>query len=51
MQKWTQLDLQFQIDLRTIKKAVNMIETHGKNWYKMLENGQRTDFVETFYQM
>ncbi len=31
--------------------VVNKIENQGKHWYKMLENGQITDFDETFDQL
>ncbi len=36
-----------QKDLRTVKKGVNKIE----NWYKMLQNGQMTDFCEKLDQL
>ncbi len=32
--------------LTTIKRWVN--KKYGKNWYKMLENGQMTNFAEIF---
>ncbi len=36
-----------QKDLRTMKKGgVNKIENQGENWYKILQNGQITDFGE-----
>ncbi len=36
-----------QKDIRTIKKGrFNKFENQGVNWYKMLENGQMTDFAE-----
>ncbi len=28
--------------------GIKKIENHGQNWYKMLENGQMTDFDEIF---
>ncbi len=40
-----------QKDLRTIKKGVNKIENQGKNLYKMLQNGQMTDFYEKLDQL
>ncbi len=30
--------------LRTMKKGAKKIENQGKNWYKMLQNVQMTDF-------
>ncbi len=33
-----------QTDLSSCTKGVNMIENHGENWYKMIQNGQMIDF-------
>ncbi len=40
-----------QKDLRTVKRGTNKIENQGKNWYKFIQNGQRTDFCETLDEL
>ncbi len=40
-----------QKDLRTVKKGVNKTEYQGENCYKMLQNGQMTDFGEKLDQI
>ncbi len=33
------------------EKGLNKIENQGEIWYKMLQNGQKTDFGEKIYQL
>ncbi len=33
------------------KKGTNKIENQRENWYKMLQNGEMTNFSETFDQL
>ncbi len=39
-----------QTDLRTIRKGVNQNKNQGEYWYKMLQNGQITDFGDKLDQ-